>query len=62
MLAELLPSYHPVPVQQLVIDYTLDTYSHVAPGLQEAAAKHFDEVLSCRTDGKAIRTDDIVSI
>jgi hypothetical protein len=24
----------------------LDLYSHVAPGLQEAAAKRFDEVLS----------------
>jgi len=27
------------------ITITLDTYSHVAPGLQEAAAKRFDEVL-----------------
>lgn len=27
------------------IQITLDTYSHVAPGLQEAAAKQFDEVL-----------------
>jgi hypothetical protein len=25
---------------------TLDTYSHVAPGLQEAAAKKFDDILS----------------
>ncbi len=25
---------------------TLDTYSHVAPGLQEAAAKRFDEFIS----------------
>jgi len=25
------------------ITVTLDTYSHVAPGLQEAAAKRFDE-------------------
>ena len=24
------------------IGITLDTYSHVAPGLQEAAATHFD--------------------
>jgi hypothetical protein len=24
---------------------TLDTYSHVAPGLQEAAAKSFDEMV-----------------
>ncbi len=28
------------------IQITLDTYSHVAPGLQEAAALKFDEVLS----------------
>ena len=28
------------------IQVTLDTYSHVAPGLQEAAAKGFDEVLA----------------
>ena len=27
------------------IAITLDTYSHVAPGLQEAAAKRFDDVL-----------------
>ena len=27
------------------IGVTLDTYSHVLPGLQEAAAKRFDEVL-----------------
>ena len=27
------------------IQITLDTYSHVAPGLQEAAAQRFDEVL-----------------
>jgi integrase len=27
------------------ISTTLDTYSHVAPGLQEAAARGFDEIL-----------------
>ena len=27
------------------IAITLDTYSHVVPGLQEAAAKRFDEIL-----------------
>jgi integrase len=27
------------------IQVTIDTYSHVAPGLQEAAAKQFDEVM-----------------
>jgi hypothetical protein len=28
------------------IQITLDTYSHVAPGLQEAAAARFDEVFT----------------
>ncbi len=28
------------------IGITLDTYSHVLPGLQEAAAERFDDVLS----------------
>ena len=28
------------------IQATLDTYSHVAPGLQEAAANGFDELVS----------------
>ena len=27
------------------ISTTLDTYSHVAPGLQQAAAKGFDDIL-----------------
>ena len=27
------------------ISITLDTYSHVAPGLQEAAAKRFDDAV-----------------
>jgi len=38
---------HPKIVQERLghssIQITLDTYSHVAPGLQEAAAKRFDE-------------------
>ena len=38
---------HPKIVQERMghssIQVTLDTYSHVAPGLQEKAAKHFDE-------------------
>lgn len=37
---------HPKIVQERLghasIQITLDTYSHVAPGLQEAAAAHFD--------------------
>jgi integrase len=40
---------HPKVVQERLghstIAVTLDIYSHVAPGLQEAAAKRFDEAL-----------------
>jgi integrase len=40
---------HPKIVQERLghssIQITLDTYSHVAPGLQQAAANRFDEVL-----------------
>lgn len=43
---------HPKIVQERLghatIAVTLDTYSHVAPGLQEAAAKGFDEMVSPR--------------
>ncbi|MBI2850593.1 MAG: tyrosine-type recombinase/integrase [Chloroflexi bacterium] len=43
---------HPKIVQERLghstIAITLDTYSHVAPGLQDAAAKSFDLVLSSR--------------
>ena len=38
---------HPKVVQERLghssIQITLDTYSHVSPGIQEAAAKRFDE-------------------
>lgn len=27
------------------IQMTIDTYSHVAPGIQEVAARQFDEIL-----------------
>ena len=41
---------HPKIVQERLghasIQMTLDTYSHVAPGLQEAAANRFDELVS----------------
>ena len=30
------------------IQITLDTYSHVAPGLQEAAANRFDDIIISR--------------
>ena len=40
---------HPKVVQERLghstIAITLDTYSHVAPGLQESAAKRFDDAL-----------------
>jgi integrase len=41
---------HPKIVQERLghgsIQITLDTYSHVAPGLQQAAADKFDEIVS----------------
>lgn len=43
---------HPKIVQERLghssIAVTLDTYSHVTPGLQEAAAKRFDEAFSTK--------------
>jgi len=43
---------HPKIVQERLghstIAVTLDTYSHVAPGLQEAAAKRFDEAFTTK--------------
>ncbi|OGO07803.1 MAG: integrase [Chloroflexi bacterium RBG_13_57_8] len=40
---------HPKIVQERLghssIQITLDTYSHVAPGLQEAAANKFDDII-----------------
>jgi len=45
---------HPKIVQERLghssIQITLDTYSHVAPGLQEAAAKKFDEIVINKED------------
>ena len=52
---------HPKIVQERLghasIQITLDTYSHVAPGLQAAAAARFDEALSTRynkTESEAV--------
>ena len=43
---------HPKIVQERLghasISVTLDTYSHVAPGLQEVAANRFDELVTPR--------------
>ena len=49
---------HPKFVQERLrhasIQLTLDTYSHVAPGLQEAAAAGFDKMISPRHEDEAI--------
>jgi integrase len=49
---------HPKIVQERLghssIIITLDTYSHVAPGLQEAAASGFDKLVSSRQKSKAV--------
>ena len=34
--------------------FTLDTYSHVVPGLQEAAAKSFDTLIESSLNEKGI--------
>ena len=56
---------HPKIVQERLghstIAITLDTYSHVTPGLQEAAANRFDDVLlpgqiTCYNTGEFSRT------
>ena len=45
---------HPKVVQERLghasIQMTLDTYSHVAPGIQEAAAQKFDKILSQKSE------------
>ena len=51
---------HPKIVQERLghstIAVTLDTYSHVAPGLQEAAAKRFDEAFTTKYNEHAGET------
>ena len=48
---------HPKIVQERLghssIAITLDTYSHVSPGLQEAAAKRFDEAFTTKYNESA---------
>ena len=50
---------HPKIVQERLghasIQITLDTYSHVAPGLQEAAAKRFDELLNHTPESEPVQ-------
>ncbi len=36
------------------VAFTLDTYSHVVPGLQEAAARTFDELLATSDTGRKV--------
>ena len=49
---------HPKIVQERLghasISITLDTYSHVVPGLQEAAADRFDELLTPKREKEAV--------
>ena len=53
---------HPKIVQERLghasIQITLDTYSHVTPGLQEAAADRFDKMVSPKREGKVIEKVD----
>jgi len=42
---ECLEGYPAERLGHATVAFTLDTYSHVVPGLQEAAAKAFDESL-----------------
>ena len=48
---------HPKIVQERLghstISVTLDTYSHVAPGLQQAAAERFDEAFTTKYNATA---------
>ena len=39
------------------IQMTIDTYSHVAPGIQEAAANRFDEILSTADKKESVYKD-----
>jgi integrase len=49
---------HPKIVQERLghssVTITLDTYSHVAPGLQEAAAAQFDKMVSPKCENEAV--------
>jgi hypothetical protein len=49
---------HPKIVQERLehssIAITLDTYSHVVPGLQAAAAKRFDELFDQRREDRVV--------
>jgi integrase len=59
---------HPKIVQERLghasIQITLDTYSHVAPGLQEAAAARFDRAFTARYNerGKQIAEENVANL
>jgi len=50
---------HPKIVQERLghasIRITLDTYSHVTPGLQQAAAESFDKLVNTSPENVAVR-------
>jgi len=52
---------HPKIVQERLghssIQITLDTYSHVAPGLQNAAANRFDDILGLKHNENVVKKD-----
>ena len=41
------------------IAITLDTYSHIAPGLQEAAAARFDDVLIVKPENDPVENSPL---
>ncbi len=50
---------HPKIVQERLrhssIQITLDTYSHVAPGLQEEESKHFDDLFRRKPEKELVK-------
>jgi integrase len=54
---------HPKIVQERLghasIQITLDTYSHVSPGLQQAAAESFDKLLSPSYNKRASENEPV---
>jgi len=52
---------HPKIVQERLghssIEMTLDIYSHVMPGIQEAAAKRFDDIFNHKIENEAAKSD-----
>lgn len=55
---------HPKIVQERLghssIQMTIDTYSHVAPGIQEAAAKQFDDIFGKNKEANRITAQKLV--